>query len=176
MRLTGIEVLERGLPPLPDKLTYQMSIPVAYWTATRCAVVLFLNFHRMNNEWATLAIMATFTRDGGTWASPEYWSGTGGSNDPIANPGDLRDLDGNAMVTGGGSYSDTPTPGIPAVIVHGRVAPTVTGIGLIQNGHEDRRPLESHLGAWVVCTEQPAPFRVTAYDNSGDMLADIKES
>jgi hypothetical protein len=176
MRLTGIAVLERGLPPLPERLTYLMSIPVAYWTATRCAVVLFLNFRLIDGEWHTLATMATFTRDGGTWASPKYWGGTGWSHDPIANPGDLRDLDGNAMVTGGGSHSDTPTPGTPAVIIHGRVAPTVTEIGLIQDGHEDRRPLESHLGAWVVCTEQPSPFRVTAYDQSGVMLADIEES
>ena len=54
--------------------------------------------------------------------------------------------------------------------------PAVTEIGLIQNVHEDRWPLRSHLGAWVGCTDQPAPFRVTAYDNSEDMLADIEES
>jgi hypothetical protein len=69
------------------------------------------------------------------------------------------------MVTGGGA----------GTIRHGRVAPAVTEIGLIQNGHEDRRPLESHFGAWVVWTDEPS-FHVTAYDNNGVMLADIEES
>jgi hypothetical protein len=49
-------------------------------------------------------------------------------------------------------------------------------IGLIRNGHEDRRPLQSNFGAWVICIDEPSPYRVTAYDNSGVMLADIEES
>ena len=36
MARTGIAVLDHGLPPLPDVLSYQMAIPVAYWTASRC--------------------------------------------------------------------------------------------------------------------------------------------
>jgi hypothetical protein len=178
MRLAGVEVLERGLPPLPERLTYQMSIPVAYWTAAQCAVVLFLNFHRRDDEWSTLATMGEFTRDGDSWTAPEagYWGATGWPIDPIANPGALRDLDGRAMTAGGGSRSGKVVPGAPAVVVHGRVAPAVAEIGLIQDGHENRRPLESRLGAWVVCTEQPSPFRVTAYDKKGVMLADIEES
>jgi hypothetical protein len=68
------------------------------------------------------------------------------------------------MVTAGGSET----------IAHGRVAPTVAEIGLIQSGHEDRRPVDSHFGAWIVCTDQPAPFRVTAYDHVGTLLASIE--
>ena len=56
------------------------------------------------------------------------------------------------------------------------VAPAVTAIGLIQNGREDLRPLQSHFGAWVVCTDESSPYRITAYDKSGVMLADIEES
>jgi hypothetical protein len=47
---------------------------------------------------------------------------------------------------------------------------------LIQDGYEDRRLLESHFGAWVVCTEQASPFQVTALDASGTALASIEES
>ena len=163
MRRTGIEVLRGGLPPLPGKLTYQMSIPVAYWTANLRAVVLFLGWED-EEEWFPEMTMATFTRDGDSWTSPKHWMGTGWSHDPIANPRSRRDLGGRAMVTGGGSET----------VMHGRVAPAVKEIGLIQNGHEDRRPLESHFGAWVVCTDEPSPFRVTAYSKSGVMLADIE--
>lgn len=80
------------------------------------------------------------------------------------------------MVTGGASWSDTPPPGVPAVVLPGRVAPAVKDIALIQDGYEDRRRLSSHFGAWIVCTEQPSPFRVIAYDDNGAVLADIEES
>jgi hypothetical protein len=42
----GIEVLEHGLPALPETLSYQMALPVAYWKADQCAVVLILRFSR----------------------------------------------------------------------------------------------------------------------------------
>lgn len=41
---TGIEVLAHGLPALPDTLTYQMALPVAYWKTEQCAVVLVLRY------------------------------------------------------------------------------------------------------------------------------------
>jgi hypothetical protein len=62
------------------------------------------------------------------------------------------------------------------MIVHGRVGPAVTQLALIHDGCEDRRPLESHFGAWVVCTEQASPFQVSALDASGAVLASIEES
>ncbi len=39
---TGIDVLEHGLPPLPEVLTHEMAIPMACWIAGQCAVVLVL--------------------------------------------------------------------------------------------------------------------------------------
>ncbi len=58
------DVLRRGLPPLPGKLTYQMSIPVAYWTASLRAVVFFLGFSWSEDEeeWFPQVTMATFMR------------------------------------------------------------------------------------------------------------------
>jgi hypothetical protein len=55
----------------------------------------------------------------------------------------------------------------------GRVAPEVKQIALIQDGQEDRRALESHFGAWVVCTEQPTPFVVTALAEDGSVLGSV---
>lgn len=71
------------------------------------------------------------------------------------------------------SRTDTPPPGRLAEIMHGRVAPNVKQLALIQDGYEDRRPLDSHFGAWVVCTENPAPFRVVALDENGLVLDEI---
>jgi hypothetical protein len=68
------------------------------------------------------------------------------------------------MVSGGGSSSCS---------AHGRLAPTVAEIGLICDGHEIRRPVDSHLGAWVVYCDQPGPFQVVGYDSSGPPLASI---
>jgi hypothetical protein len=50
------------------------------------------------------------------------------------------------------------------------VAPEVKQIALTQDGHEDRRPLESHFGAWVACSEQEHPFQVSALDQGGKVL------
>lgn len=173
MAQTGIEVLRQGLPPLPDVLTYQMAIPVAYWTASQSAVVLFLQFSRHRRERWPVAITATFTRDQGRWKADSHWPGTGWGHDPIANPGDLWEMDSQAMTVSGGSRTDNPVPGQLAAVWLGRAAPAVRQIALIQDGHEDRRPLDSHFAAWVVCTEQPSPFHVTALDQNGTVLADI---
>ena len=170
----GIAVLERGLPALPDVLAYTMSIPVAAWEATRCAVVLFLEFSRDSDGTVNpIVVMGTFTRDGDLWSADRHWLGVGWSHDPIASPRGLRDLGGRAMVGGGGSFTDRPASGHPAVVVTGRVRPAVKQISLIQDGREDRRSLRSHFGAWVVCTEQWSPYQINALGKDGSVLASL---
>ena len=46
-------------------------------------------------------------------------------------------------------------------------------LALIQDGHEDRRPLNSHFGAWIVRTDKPGPFQVTTLDENGSALDEI---
>jgi DnaJ-domain-containing protein 1 len=174
MRRTGIDVLDHGLPALPQTLTHQMAIPLAYWTASQNAVVLFLQFDRARNEWDPLAVMATFTRERGQWtAASGHWHGTG-FHDPFTDPGDRLGLDGQPIVISGGSHSDQPVPGRLAGIWHGTAAPAVRQIALIQDGHEDRRPLDSHFGAWIVCTEHSTPCNVTALDQNDAVLGSIQ--
>lgn len=179
----GAEVLAGGLPALPEVLTYQMSVPVAYWKASRSAVVLFLHFRGRDfglppagaapGEVTPMAMMVTFSLDQERWTADPMWAGTGWPHDPIADPGSLRDLDGRAIAGGGGEFSDQPGPHYPAAIATGRAAPAVKQIVLIQDGREDRRRLESHFGAWVICTEQTSPFQVTALDENGVVLETI---
>ena len=160
---TGLDVLDRGLPGLPDQLSYLMAIPVASWTAQHSAVVLFLQFRRHGGSHHPGVLHVTYARTDTGWTADRHFIGTGYSHDPVASPGSLRDLGGNAMVTGGGT--DTK--------LHGRASPAVRYIALIQDGREDLRPLQSHFGAWVICTEQASPFQVEGRDADGNVLARI---
>lgn len=174
-RRTGIEVLDHGLPALPDVLTYQMSLPVAFWKAASCAVVLFLCYSRspIDGTFHPKVRMGGFYREGNRWAAREWWFGTGWSHDPVADRGSLRDLDGQAIAGGSGSYTPHPKTGFPASVVTGRVSPAVTHLALVQDGLEDRRELRTHLGAWVVCTEGLSSYRVNALDNTGAVVGSI---
>src|SRR5258708_34875451 len=92
-------------------LTHQMAIPLAYWTASQNAVVLFLRFHRHGREWDPSAVMATFTREHGQWAAAGgHWGGSG-FHDAFTDPGDLRGLDAPPTLISGGRHSDPPGPG-----------------------------------------------------------------
>ncbi len=116
----------------------------------------------------------TYSRTGEGWTGQRHSYGSSFGHDPIARPGYRRDLDGQPMVCGGSAYAtQPPPPGHPAIIVTGRAAPAVTHIALIQDGHEDRRPLRSHFGVWVVCTEQLTPFQVAGLDQDGTVLATL---
>lgn len=171
MMRTGIHVLDHGLPELPPVLSYLMVIPVAYWTAQHCAVVLFLRFMRQGRQHVPMALQVIYSRDGDAWIPPERVAGTGFSHDPIASPGGRRDLGGQAMVQSGGSWAEHAAPGHPAAVAEGRATPSVTHIALIQDGHADKRRLDSRFGAWVVCTERPGPFQVEGLDENGAVLA-----
>jgi hypothetical protein len=77
------------------------------------------------------------------------------------------------IVYGGSSQAGEVRPGHPAFIATGRAAPEVKYLAVIKDGHEDRRPLESHFGAWVVCTGQPGSFDVAGLDANGIVLASL---
>ena len=164
---TGIAVLENGLPPLPEELTPRMAVPMAYWTAREGAAVLFLRFHRHRRAWDPWAIVAAFTMRDGQWTVTDtHWHGTD-FHDPFTDPSGLHGLGGEAIVYSGSSSGDGGT------IPHGIAAPTVKSLAIIQDGHEDRRLLDSHFGAWIVRTDKPGPFRVAAIDENGSTLDEI---
>jgi tetratricopeptide (TPR) repeat protein len=173
MTRTGIEVLERGLPALPETLTYDMAIPVAYWKAEQCAVVLVLQFPQDSpGGTEPMAWQVTYSRAAdGSWTPPKGFGGTSFGYDPIACPqGRLDGLDGRAIVHSGGSEAGTVKPGRPVCTAVGHTAPEVKYLALIKDDREDRRELDSHFGAWVACTEIDGSFEVAAIDASGAKL------
>ena len=177
MAETGVVVLEHGLPALPEPLTYQMSVPMAYWDAEQCAVVLFLQFRRNEDGGQDpVALMGRYSRDDGQWIAHRSWMGTGFSADPIVRPGDLRHLDGQPITVSGHCWSSRSAAGHPAMVMHGQVGPGVTDLVLAQDGRETRRRLDSRFGAWVVCTEQASPFQVIALDENGSELGRLQGS
>lgn len=177
MTRTGIHVLEHGLPALPETLTYDMAIPVAYWQAEQCAVVLVLRFSQDDpGRSEPMELQVTYTRaPDGSWIPPKHAAGGGFGYDPIANAdGGLYGLDGRAIVYSGGSQAATITPGQPACTAVGQAAPEVKYLALIKEGREDRRQLDSHFGAWVVCTEQDGSFEVAGLDSQGTRLGSLQ--
>jgi hypothetical protein len=125
--------------------------------------VLFLQFRRHGRNHYPGVLHVTYARTDAAWTANRHLIGTEYSRDPIARPGSLRDLGGNAMVTGGGTET----------LLHGRASPAVKYIALIQAGREDLRPLQSHFGAWVICTDEVSPFQVEGRDADGNVLARI---
>jgi tetratricopeptide (TPR) repeat protein len=159
-----IAVLENRLPQLPHALTHRMAVPMAYWSARETAVVLFLTFSHHRRTWHPTALMVTFTRQDGKWKADTHWHGTS-FHDPFTDPGGLYGLDGRAIVASGSTGG---------TIWHGTAAPAVKYLALIQDGHKDRRRLDSHFGAWVVRADRPGPFTVAAIDENGTTLAEME--
>ena len=164
MASTGIAVLANGLPPLPEPLTHRMAIPMAWWAARDTAVVLFLTFSRHRRTWDPAALMVTFTRQDGAWEPGTHWHGTS-FHDPVTDPGGLYGLDGRPIASSGG---------LGGIICHGTAAPAVKYLALIQDGRQDRRPLDNHFGAWVIRADKPGQLAIAALDEDGTTLAEIE--
>jgi hypothetical protein len=103
----------------------------------------------------------------------EHHHGSNFSHDPIASPGSTRHTGGSLIVYSGGSHAGGATPGHPACVVTGYTVPQVRYLAVIQDEQEERRRLDSHLGAWVVCTERPGPFEIAAIGEDGTVLDTI---
>jgi len=98
----GVDVLDHGLPDLPGTLSYKMAIPVAYWKAEQCAVLLVLRFSRHGRGTPVPMVMqVVYSHTGDGWILPRYVFGSGFYHDPIARPRDRREMDGRSMVGGG---------------------------------------------------------------------------
>lgn len=49
----------------------------------------------------------------------------------------------------------------------------MTYLALVQDGREERRELQSHFGAWIVCTEKWSPYQINALGETGTVVGCI---
>jgi hypothetical protein len=173
---TGTQVLEHGLPDLPARLTYEMAIPLCYWSGRCCGAVAFMFFwpDPEDGRLRPSTSVIPFSREDGRWVAPQGtaiygWSPNDGF-DPIVDPDYSRHLDGNTMTYGESSPPDSHQPGQPASTALGHVSSEVKYLAVIQDGQQDHRPLESHFGTYLVCVEEQGPFDVAAFDSKGQLL------
>ena len=171
---TGASVIERGAE-LPDVLSYQMSIPLCQWKASRCAVVMFLQFHRssLDSRMRAMTSIVTYSRDRDSWTTPMSGSRSWQSYafDPIATPSYSGHLDGNAITYGQTTQHNNPGPGQPASTAHGYIDPEVKYLAIIQDGAKSPPPGNHTSAPGSPAQEQPGTFDVAAFDRQHALLA-----
>ena len=173
---TGAQVLENGLPGLPSQLTYEMAIPLCYWSAGCCGVVAFMFFwpdHEDGRMEPSISVIP-YSREDGRWVPPQGdtiygWSPNDGF-DPIVDPDYSRRTDGSTMTHGSFSPRASHQPGQPASTAFGHVSPEVKYLSVIQDGQQDYRRLQSRFGTYLVCVEEQGPFDMAAFDSDGKLL------
>jgi hypothetical protein len=179
-RQTGARVLEHGLPDLPASLTYQMWIPLCYWTGECCGVVAFMFFSPdpEDGHIRPLTTLMPYSREGDRWVPlPGNIFAAGGINDgfdPVIDRDYSRHLDGSTMTYGTFAPRDGHEPGRPASTALGHVSQEVKYLAVIQDGRQDYRPLQSHFGTYLVCVEKPGPFDIGAFDRDGKHLETLQ--
>jgi hypothetical protein len=177
MERTGAYVLDHGsLPALPETVTHQMAVPVAFWTAGSCAVVLFLNFTNPAGPGGPPgAEMRVYGREGETWVAARRWMGIGWNRDPLSQAQHPQTFDEHALQRAGSTLAPAqPAAGRPAIVVCGIAAPEVTQLSVVQPGHEMRRRIDRHFDAWIVCMEELAPYEITALNDTGEVLGTLR--
>jgi hypothetical protein len=172
-RQTGADILSHGLPDLPEVLSYDMALPVAYWRTDSCGAVLFLSFDAFGGA-TPAATIGTYRRDFDGWVAKAAWAVVGWSHDPVKG-GSYEDFEGSSIVVSGTNISADPESVYPGLVAIGHVAKEVDVIAVTQGGHETRHHLDSYFGAWIICCQQAAPYRVAGFDAQGNIIGHVDE-
>jgi hypothetical protein len=173
----GIDVIEKGLPPLPEVITHELMvpIPISYWVASDSAIVVFFYFSELPGRGIQPFVsIIPYYKKSGKWSVKTYsnFTGSGFPFDPVTESERIDDLDGSHLVNS--SVGKKQAEGEPLMwVATGHASRDVAYVALVQAGTEERRRLDSHFGTWVVCTQVREPFDVVAFDNSGQELSRI---
>ncbi len=163
---------------MPASLTYDMWIPLCYWTGECCGVVAFMFFspdyedgqlRPVTSSCPTAGKAAAGCRGGNIFSA----GGINDGFDPVIDRDYSRHLDGSIMTYGTFAPRDGHEPGRPASTALGHVSSVVKYLAVIQDGEQDYRPLRSHFGTYLVCVEKQGPFDVAAFDKDGGLLVTL---
>jgi hypothetical protein len=159
-------VLDHGLPPLPDRIEFGQSIPVAYWAGPLVGAVLHVQATAADPDLDEPESFDTeiecFRRVDGRWDVANATGGTdwppGASLGPTAAAPGYVGFGGEITASG-----DGPT----CTAVDGIVGIDAMWIEVAGRGETVRRPVEAPLGVVVVgvAEDRPVTIRVLDCDN-----------
>lgn len=156
-----MQVLEEGLPPLPERLEKGQTVPIALWRGERYGAVVFVRLWRNGQVDHDCAI--TSRADDGAWEEPSSYGGSAWIDDPLHRP--ESGWDGEPVEWIG-------VTGIQEIrAVKGVASLEVASIGVEQSGRKWRVPIDSPAGAFVVGLEDPAPVILHALGAGGQLLS-----
>jgi hypothetical protein len=61
------------------------------------------------------------------------------------------------------------------LVAIGHAAKEVAAIAVTQGDRETRHHIDSYFGAWIICCQQAAPYRITAFGARGNILGHVDE-
>jgi len=168
MAENAIKVLDEGLPDVIGRVDHDSVVPMAHWKDSGFGAVLFLRYSIDDQgESRPGVVRAVCRRDESSWVALPNWSGSGWSHDPLEPSETHTDLGDRTIYVAGGSRTDHPRDGEPAIVVCGRHSPQVESMFVHQNGRTIMSRATGHWGAWIVCLAEWAPYTITVLDGRG---------
>ncbi len=164
----GAWVLDDGLPALPTDVAVGESVPVARWCGPRYGAVLFVewSWSEDHEDDSLRSEVQIYRRAPDRW-EPSNGSGGGGWFDPplVPPPVPPRAADlWHFHASGGDDWRGCAAFGLAGSDAAVIEVSDVDGL--------TRRPIESPIGALVVCSDATAPAIARVLDRQGQVLTE----
>lgn len=164
-----LAVLDRGLPPLPSELAPDSDFPVARWAGPRFGAVLRVwrepsaeDLDEGDSEYDN--DVQVFRRTAEGW---EPSDGSGGSD--WFDPPFERPEIGSSEVLISGQFSRF-APDWPCCAIYGVAGADARVVEVTDADGVMRTPVESPIGAFIVCSDARSSAVLRIYDGSGNLL------
>ena len=169
----GPDVLDNGLPPLPETIEVTHGVAVARWVDGDFGVVLCVYRNDPADEPDEESFyeygydVQPYQRINGSWESS---GGSGGSN--WHSPPFERYPGLSRFTVSAGHIHQQQSDGAPPIrVVDGLVGEGVVSIETVHRGRTHAMPIESPIGAWVAGVVGDGPAQWVARDAAGRVAA-----